>query len=151
LFWAAIPRLLRAQASQRLGIPVFSPAATGAAQQGILTAANFEKLIGTSFHAFLDNDVVVEIVLRKVKVPTFKSAGSTSTPTGAPGKPTVIAARRGPITTTCFMLTFATGSTLIPQDSYVLDNGTLGSFAAFLVPGQSVPGSQTAIATFNFL
>ena len=152
---AAAPRLLWADTTERLGIPVFSEAASGAAKQGLLTAAAFERLIGSSFHAFLDAGVVAEIVLRKVTVPKFTPA-TTYTPSiaasiGTSTRPVSTLARAIPRTTTAFMLSFSSGSTLIPQNSYTLDHGTLGSFAAFLVPAQPVPGDQIAVATFNFL
>jgi hypothetical protein len=148
---AAVPIHLLAQASDRLGPPPFSNAALGAGQQGQLTAANFEKLVGSSFHAFLDNKVVAEIVLRKVKIPTYPSASPTASPTGAPSRTSLIASRRAAVTTKCFMLIFGTGPTFIPQDTYVLDSGILGSFSALLVPAQSLPGNQIAIATFTTL
>jgi hypothetical protein len=148
---AAAPKYLLAQAGDRLGPPPFSNAALGAGQQGQLTAANFEKLVGSSFHTFLDDNVVAEIVLRKVKVLTTSSASPINSPTGAPSRTGLTASRRAPITTNCFLLFFGTGSTLIPQDTYVLDSGIMGSFSVFLVPAQSVPGNQIAVATFNTL
>lgn len=154
LVCASFAHSLLGQASERLGIPVFSPAALGAAQQGQLTAANFQKLIGSSFHAFLDNDVVADIVLKRVFIPTYSSAyvataaappvspkGTLQMPVGAP-KP------KSARPVNCFYLTFNTGDTYIPSDSYVLDHGVLGSFTVGLAPGQSVPGDQRAIATF---
>jgi hypothetical protein len=151
LVCASFAHSLLGQASARLGIPVFSGAATGAAQQGLLTAANFEKLVGSSFHAFLDNDVVAEIVLLKVKIPTYSSVASTSQVAGSPVRPVATPARRAARATNTFMLLFSTGSTLIPQDTYVLDSGILGSFSALVVPAQPVAGNQIAVATFSFL
>ena len=148
---AAAPKCLLAQAGGRLGPPPFSNAALGAAQQGTLTKERFQALVGSSFHAFLDNNVVAEIVLHKVKVPTYPSTSPTTSPTGAPSRTGLTASRRAPVTTNCFMLFFGTGSTLIPQGTYVLDSGILGSFSALLVPAQSVPGNQIAVATFTTL
>ncbi len=153
--YLASPLRLLAQAAHRQGIPVFSPAALGAAQQGILTASRFEQLVGSSFRAYLDNDVVAEIVLKRVAIPTYSSAyvaAATTPPSHAPrntlqtspGSAKAKSAR--PVN--CFYLTFNTGETYIPSDSYVLDHGILGSFTVGLAPGQSVPGDQRAIATF---
>jgi hypothetical protein len=157
--YLASPLRLIAQAAHRQGIPVFSPAALGAAQQHILTAARFEQLVGSSFRAYLDNDVIAEIVLKKVLVPTYSSAYVASA--NAPSNPTLLRSAlqrqagygtlkpKHPIN--CFSLVFHTGSTYIPADNYVLDHGLLGSFTAYLDPGQPVAGDQRAFATFSFL
>jgi hypothetical protein len=153
--YIASPLRVLAQAAHRQGIPVFSPAALGAAKQGILTAAHFEQLVGSSFRAFLDNDVIAEIVLKRVFIPTYSSAytATASVPSAGSPRSTLQTSARAVQTKSArpvnsFYLTFNTGKICIPQDSYVLDHGVLGSFTVCLVPGQSVPGDQRAIATF---
>ena len=151
LVCASLAHSLLGQASQRLGDPVFSPAALGAAQQGLLTVANFQKLVGSSFHAFLDNDVVAEIVLTRVRDLSTPAATSKTGLSGSPVRPVATPARKAARSITCFVLIFNTGSILIPQGTYTLDSGTLGSFSLLLTPGQPLPGDQTASAPFCFL
>ena len=136
--------------AERLGIPVFSNAATGAYQQGLLSRARFTTLVGQSFRIFLDDDQVADLVLHKVM--TQQDVALAARDGSAASQLAVHKlAKRWPSPDNCFMLVFHSGSTLVPQDSFVLDHATLGSFAVFLVPGSTTPGRATTIATFNYI
>jgi hypothetical protein len=140
------PRLL----AQRFGIPVFSNAALGAYQQGLLTRARFTQLVGQSFRVFLDKALVADIQLTGVA--TQEDVATAARPdTPAAKRDVQKLAKLWPSTDNCFILTFATGVTLVPQGSFILDHGTLGSFVVFLVPGSTTPGKATSLATFNYL
>jgi hypothetical protein len=147
----AAPRVLLAESTNRRGIPVFSNAALGAAQQGLLTKAHFDPLVGSSFHAFLDDYQVMDITLFKVTDLAAKSAATTTTTSVTATKRLSSTIARPGRMTTGFTLAFYTGSTVIPQDSYVLDHGSLGSFTTLLVAGNQTAGMRTSCATFNYL
>ncbi len=122
----------------------FSSAGLGAYAQGLLVAASFEKVIGSTFRAKLPGYSYADLRLASVQV--FQ-----------PAKPTVEAkpALRGSkpaapgATMTSFLLQF-TRTAALEQDSYVIDHGTLGMFTAFLVPGEEA-GLLTCSAVFNYL
>jgi hypothetical protein len=145
---AAFPKLLLAQ---RKGGEVFTPGSLGAYAQGILTQSNFEGLIGSVFTAFLDNDPVAYLSLQKVS-----AANTLPTPSPLMGiaRPATIA-RPTPLASissepSSFQLIFNNGGAVFDQGTYLLDHGTLGSFACFLVPGMSSNG-PTSCATFCYL
>ncbi len=56
-----------------------------------------------------------------------------------------------PLAEQCLLVRFSSGSTVVPQDSYVIDHATLGSFTIFLVPGKDEHGGNTCTATFYHL
>lgn len=188
------PVRLLAQATSKRGPAVFSNATLGAYQQGELTFARFQSVLGSSFRAFLDDGSTVDLMLLTVTPVTpgatatpdataGKTAlggaavprggaiaqsgasllGGTATASGAPARPgTSAMLRRGiaevPVTltangqTNCFICCFSSGSTVIPQGSYVLDHGTLGRFAVLLVSsGKVATGVPTCSATFNYM
>ncbi|WP_263381036.1 DUF6916 family protein [Granulicella paludicola] len=144
LAWAASTRKLFAQASNRLGIPRFSNAALGAYQQGLLTRTNFESVVGSSFHIYMDNQQISELQLAVVTSPY------DTTVTDQPTRPGAIPIKR-PSPKQTFAVKFTSGSTSVPQDSYVVDHGTLGSFSVFLVPGPKSANANTCTATFYYL
>jgi len=154
LSWAAFastltPIRLAAQAlSSRSGPGVFSNAALGAYQQNELTFQRFQALVGSTFHAFLENHKVIEVtLLSAVAIAPHVSTGNAvldrSQAISMPVSPL-------PPTGKCFVLRFSTGSTVVPQGSYVLDSGTIGSFTVFLVSGNAGVGRLTSSATFNY-
>jgi len=149
--YLASPRRLFAQSAARLGIPAFSPAALGASQQGNLNLARFQALIGSSFRAFLDDNEVVDIVLIKVSTMDAINAAEQATLPAA-NRSKVKSAGRPPAPQSAgltFVVQFSSGNKYIPQDTYVLDNGTLGSFSVLLVPGAINAPAKTCSALFN--
>ena len=137
---AALPKSLFAE---RLGGDVFTNASLGAYGQGLLTQATFEKHIGSTFTAFLDNDGVGYLTLEKVVAqPTGTNASSELR---LPGTSATVQQQ-----VTSFHLTFSTKA-VFPQGTYLLDHGILGRFAAFLVPGDPVKGNGSCGATFSYL
>jgi len=146
---AALPKSIFAEQSEA---NVFTNASLGAYAQGLLTQANFTKQVGTVFTAQRDDGTYAYLTLRSV-------ASSVASPT-TPAKPlpvTPITARIAvnPIsaptatqTMTTFRLIFDVQGPALPQETYLLDHGTLGSFACFLVPGVSRTGGTTSSATF---
>jgi hypothetical protein len=143
---ATLPRGLFAQ---RIGGSVYTNASLGAYTQGLLTQANFEKVVGSVFSLFLDNYVADSLLLRAVtSSPTSAVASSAAEqavsairPIGGPILPprTIGKVAQQPIS---FQLHFNVSGASFGQDTYLLDHGTLGRFAAFLVPGS--PGKCTA-------
>jgi hypothetical protein len=139
----SLPKSLLAE---RIGGEVFTSGSLGAYTQRMLTQTTFEGLIGTQFNAFLDNSAVAYMRLESV------TAGfSAGAPVLKRGMPTVL---QIPATTAAqvesFQVTFSTGGANFPQGSYLLDHGTLGRFACFLVPS-SPKGGVTCSATFCYL
>lgn len=106
----------------RTGGEVFTNASVGVYGQGLLTHEHLKTLIGSLFLAFTADRGTAYLHLRSVeKVQTkAKQAGWES-----------------------LFLSFDTGGTALEQDSYLLDHGTLGRFALFLVPGGK-PDARTA-------
>jgi len=137
---AALPKSLFAE---RLGGDVFTNASLGAYGQGLLTQATFEKHIGSTFTAFLDDNAVGYLTLEKVVAqPTGTNASSELR---LPGTSATVQQQ-----VTSFHLTFSTKA-VFPQGTYLLDHGILGRFAAFLVPGDPVKGNGSCGATFSYL
>ncbi|WP_158822883.1 hypothetical protein [Granulicella sp. S156] len=141
---AALPKSLFAE---RLGGDVFTNASLGAYAQGLLTQATFEKHIGSVFTAFLEDDAVGYLTLQKVVAqPAGTSAlSNASSQLRLPGTSATVQQQ-----VTSFHLTFGTKA-VFTQDTYLLDHGILGRFAAFLVPGDSVKGNGSCGATFSYL
>lgn len=143
---ALLPETLLAQS--RAGIPPFSPAGLGAYQQGLLTRARFESLLGSSFRVFLDEGRVADLTLVKVTDPV--AVLSASLPESPQKADTLARLKQAyPSPDQSFTLQFSCGNTLIPQDTYTVDHGTLGSFALFLVPGGTA-GNRTCGSSFNY-
>jgi len=145
---SALPGKLLAQSSSS---DVFSNRNLGAYTQGLMTQATFQRLVGSPFTADLGNGHYANLKLLSVQAVT-PPASSSSQP-GA-GKSRVLSVV-SPVTvakssSSSFNLNFSTGGKLLPQNTYTLDHGTLGSFAAFLVPGDPVHGG-TCSACFNLL
>ena len=137
---AALPKHLLAE---RLGGPVFSNASIGAYEQGLMTPATFENLVGSEFRIFLEDYAVANLRLNSVtnkvfgptpeRLKTRQASPKLIVPRGA--DLSISAAATQP---TFFQLHFGvSGGRSFPQDSYLLDHGTLGRFVAFLVPGDS--------------
>jgi hypothetical protein len=141
-----LPRVLFAQ---RIGGAVYTNASLGAYGQGLLTQANFEKVIGSVFSIFLDNYTAGNLLLRAVTSSAASTAPNserqqavnTMRPIGEPVLPPRVIGKTAqqPIS---FQLHFNISGPSFGQDTYLLDHGTLGRFAAFLVPGS--PGKCTA-------
>jgi len=141
----AVVSLPKSLLAERLGGDVFTSASLGAYTQGILSQATFEGLIGTQFKAFLDNNAVAYLRLESV-------IGGTSAET-APrlrGNVATPALRTSATQMVSFQVSFSTGGAKFGQGSYLLDHGTLGRFACFLVPS-SPAGGATCSATFCYL
>jgi hypothetical protein len=142
---AALGPAVRAQSTSN---PLFSNRNLGAYTQGILTQATFESFVGSVFTVDLGDGKYAYNTLVLVK--DASSPASSSPSTGrlrVPASGNVAAAAKKPST---FILNFTTGRQLVPQGSYALDHGRLGSFVAFLVPGDPVQGG-TCSACFNLL
>ena len=140
----SLPKSLLAE---RTGGELFTSASLGAYAQGILTQATFEGLIGTLFMAFLDNNAVA--YMRLVSV----TGNSPSTGSAVKGSAATSLLRRPANTVNSvvsFQASFSTGGANFSQGSYLLDHGTLGRFACFLVPSDPM-GGPTCSATFCYL
>jgi hypothetical protein len=130
---------------------VFSNANLGAYGQGLLTQATFERLIGSTFTVFVGTDLYAFLTLRSVTnlVPAASTAAPrTSTPRPSPASSP---SSKAPIPITSFYVDFSIEGPVFPQDTYTLDHGILGRFAAFLVPGQSTGSEPRCGATFTYL
>jgi hypothetical protein len=75
--------------------------------------------------------------------PTKTAASPRITISPAPAAPAMQASS--------FELIFDVQGAAFDQGTYLLDHGTLGSFAVLLVPGTTPNGSPTAMATFTSL
>lgn len=140
---AVVPKSLLAQSARA----VFTNASMGAYTQGILTMANFTALVGSTFTAFLPDGGFAYLRLQSV---TSLSTSQTSS-NFATRAVQSHAEQPAQLLDNSFLLTFASGNQVLPQSTYLVDHGTLGSFAVFLVPGSTTPGSATAHATFSYL
>lgn len=150
---AALPKSIFAEQSEA---NVFTNASLGAYTQGLLTLANFAKQVGTVFTVQRDDGSYGYM--------TLLSAASVVLGANAPLKPAPTAPSVAPIAPrisvnpvsapvvtqglTTFRLVFDVQGPSLPQQTYLLDHGTLGSFACFLVPGMSSSGGPTSSATF---
>lgn len=135
----AMPKSLFA-VQQRLGGDVFSNASVEPYLQGEMTQAHFEKVIGSTFTIFLDDDRVDYLRLRAVTAgPDLASEAAKLVQTT--GQQPLWAKTSQP---TSFTVHFDYGGDAIPQDSYLLDHGTMGRFTLFLVAGSA----QKCLATF---
>ncbi len=127
---------------------VFSNANLGAYGQGLLTQATFERLIGSTFTAFVGTDLYAFLTLRSV---TDLVAAATARGNSA-SKAVVVPAPRSKAATTItsFYLDFTVSGAPFAQATYTLDHGILGRFAAFLVPSKAATAPSCG-ATFSYL
>ncbi len=142
---AVLPKGLIAEKS---GTSVFTSASLGAYTQGILTSANFSNQIGSVFTALQPDGTYAYLTLRSVQ--TFTLASPTK-PIAAPRVLSGTQPSTSSLAVSSFQLTFDVQGAPLMQDTYLLDNGTLGSFAVFVVPGATSAGSPTCMATFASL
>jgi hypothetical protein len=145
---SALPEKLFAQSSSS---DVFSNRNLGAYTQGLMTQVRFQGLVGSVFTADLGNGRYAYLKLLSVQ--------AVAPPAPSPSQPVIsrmrVSSVASPVkvaksTSSSFNLNFSTGGQLLPQSTYTLDHGTLGSFAVFLVPGDPVHGG-TCSACFNLL
>jgi hypothetical protein len=144
---AALPKSLFAEPIAK---NVFTNASLGAYTQGLMTQAHFTTLIGSSFNAFHASGDVSKLTL--VSVETLMPGGVGSTTLQSAVRP--VAALKKSIASTpvnSFHLSFSISGKAMDQGSYLLDHGTMGSFALFVVPGSEASGAQTCGATFSSL
>ncbi|NYF80598.1 DUF6916 family protein [Granulicella arctica] len=147
---AAFPTSLFAS---RIDDDLFTNTSLGAYSQGLLTQANFEHVIGSQFTLLLKNNDATHLYLRTVEPLGPQGGGAFSSQTS----PAVRRAKSLTIPVpgstgsakqvVGFHLTFSTESTTFDQGTYLIDHGTLGRFALFLVPGNQTPGSCGATFT----
>jgi hypothetical protein len=128
----AFPKSLLAE---RLGGEVFTNGSLGAYAQGILSQANFEAHMGSTFKAFLDNDEVAYLVLQAVTGTNSSSTISVRLLSRVNSIPALRRPTSNAPEITSFQLSFNTGGAVFSQGTYLLDSVTLGRFACFLVPG----------------
>jgi hypothetical protein len=145
---AALPTGLLAE---QLGASVFTNASLGAYTQGLLTQANFQAVAGSQFTLQLPDGSYRTVTLQSVKTlsPTSSAASPSSTSSRVAVAPKI--SLNTSTQTTTFTLVFDVQGDAIPQGSYLLDHGTLGSFALFVVTGKTDTGTPTLIATFTHL
>lgn len=138
--------------SQETTSDLFSNRNLGAYTQGLLNKATFEAVVGSVFTLFFADGSTTALTLSSVKTSSARRSATSDAAAAAAGRTlsdTGIVSPNRPAPS-CFLLTFSTGPKAVPQGTYRLDHGTLGSFAAFLVPGNP---RQTGICTacFNYL
>lgn len=107
-----------------------------------ISAATFEPWVDTPFNLSGPNGASSRLVLRAVSDlstldPPAESAGTKGNGTSSPTK------------VAGFMLKFIGTGKALPQNTYVLTNSGLGSFAAFLVPSDG-PGQPKYTAVFAY-
>jgi len=137
--------------AQRLGGEVFSDASLLAYARGTLSQTNFESLVGSFFKIFLENDEVAYLRLQTVTGtgdPSIRQ-GIFQLPVQTPGQTGLTTRGSTPTAPqmTVFHLRFSTGSAPVGQGTYLLESGSLGQFACFLVPG----AEGYCTATFAYL
>jgi len=143
---AALPTGLLAE---QLGPDVFTNASLGAYTQGLLTQAHFSALAGSVFTASLPDGSYRYLALRSVDGTTTLPSRSTNASPRSITTPQITL--NTSVQVSVFYLIFDVQGDAIPQGSYLLDHGTLGSFVAFLVAGQTPAGTPTCVATFASL
>ena len=117
---------------------VFTNASLGAYTQHLLTRAHSEKLLGTLFMVFVPDQDARYLYLHKVVALDTKPREKS-------------AVRPGEVKMGSFSLSFKGNGPTFPQGTYLVDHGTLGRFALFLVAGSITPGAVTFEATFTSL
>jgi hypothetical protein len=141
---AALPTGLLAE---HLGAAVFTNLSLGAYTQGLLTQAGFTAVIGSDFTLQLPDGSYRTLTLQSVNTVTSASTSSTSAGPRVVVNPKI--SINAPAQISTFVLVFAVQGDAIPQGAYLLDHGTLGAFALFVVNGQTPAGTPTLVATFS--
>jgi hypothetical protein len=143
--------------ASRIGGDVFTNASLGAYSQGLLTQANFERVIGSQFTLFLEHNKVAYLRLRTVESLGPQTGGTLSSQTSpavprAKSQTVPVPGSTAPAQQVVgFHLTFNTEGAVFAQGTYLVDHGTLGRFALFLVPGDPIHGNVSCGATFTSL
>jgi hypothetical protein len=146
---AALPKALLAQTiKQPVDSEIFAPGYLGAYTSGLLTQQHFAAVVGSSFRILHVGGAVTNLVLTS----TISSAAAPSAPKPNPirgAAPTFLLAEPQAAQNS-FSVLFSSDAP-VQQQTYVIDHGTLGRFAAFLVPGTGTGGQPTCTASFNYL
>jgi hypothetical protein len=142
---AALPTGILAE---QLGANVFTNASLGAYTQGLLTQANFTSVTGSVFTASLPDGSYRYLTLRSVAAAPVSSRTTNAAPRSVAAPKITL---NTSVQVSSFALVFDVQGDAIPQGSYLLDHGTLGSFVIFLVQGQTPAGTPTCVATFASL
>jgi hypothetical protein len=140
-----LPKQLLGQASEK---EVFTHASLGGYLSGTMTEAAFMKLIGSVFTAFSAKGVLSHLTLQAVQ---DNAAQGEAAVAGAAKNPVRPSTKTATTATSGFSLSFLIAGAPIKQGTYLLDHGTMGSFAVFLVPGGEGHGPETCAAVFNYV
>jgi len=143
---AVLPKRLTAE---QLGASVFSNASQGGATPASLTLDNFEKQLGSVFTTQRADGSTGYLTLRTAQTVTLGSSSGTTT--NASRRITISSPASSPMQVSTFELIFDVQGAAFDQGTYTLEQGTLGSFSAFLVPGATPSSSPTCMATFSSL
>jgi hypothetical protein len=122
------------------GKSVFSPQSLGAYTQGKMTYDVFQSVQGSVFTAFLSDGQVAYLRLNKVVDFATASATASNTPIATPQSglaSRAAIAKKQAIQISGFSLQFSVRGPLTEQGTYLLDHGTLGRIALFVVPGEN--------------
>ncbi len=141
---ALYPTLCLPMDAQQRGEEVLTRANLAAYEQGVLTAATFEKLVGTRFWVDLPNGERRTMVLQAVTHSTHQLLAARQTEDLVARTQRVYSQTRR---LSSFSVSFQVEGAALPQENYVLDSPALGRFAALLVPGQGT----TCHTTFSSL
>lgn len=133
---AALPKSLLAQ---RQGGEVFTNQSIAPYVQGEIRAAHFEKVVGSQFTIFLEKNAIGMLRLEAV-------TKSSDDDTKRRDLPAYSRRAMAAVQPKSFQLQFSVHGPAFAQDSYLLDHGTMGRMAMFLVPGQS---GATCTASFS--
>jgi len=143
--------------ASRIGGDVFTSASLGAYSQGLLTQANFERVIGSQFTLFIEHNKVAYLRLRTVESlgpQTGEASSSQTSPAVRRAKSPIVPVPGSTVPSKQvggFHLAFSTEGAAFDQGTYLVDHGTLGRFALFLVPGDPTHGNGSCGATFTSL
>lgn len=143
---AALPTGILAE---RLGANVFTNASLGAYTQGLLTQTNFSAVTGSVFTASLADGSYRYLTLKSAVTTTLTNSRNTIASARTITAPQLTL--NTSVQVSSFSLVFDVQGDAIPQGSYLLDHGTMGSFVVFLVAGQTPAGTPTCVATFASL
>jgi hypothetical protein len=125
-----------------IGDEVFTNQSLGPYQQGTVTQAHFEAVIGSPFTIFLPEGRTAWLTLRRVVGQTFPASGSGSN--GAKSMPaSIVKAYAAAPQLASFELHFDHNGPQFAQDSYLLDHGTMGRLA--MMVGSAGTGKAVAI------
>jgi hypothetical protein len=124
---------------------VFSQQSLGAFNQGTMIQSAFEAVQGSTFTAFLSGGGTAQLLLAKVEdlgAAAAALSSSLSTKKFSVSVPKGVAPTSQSTQVKGFLLQFSVNGPLTEQGTYLLDHGTMGRMALFLVPGA---GSASAI------